>query len=592
MRDRSGAGIRVTSIELTDGIDSFLTTYNYSEIGNIPYEPQYDQNVNSILFLNSSPIVFYPKVIKREFTSDNNLISEVIYNFNTHRKDDCINGDCNRLELLKSQQTFNNTGPYDNVSTFVNEINDYQSKSGLLKKIIYKDNAGNTLKKVEHNYEFLTKESGFVNKRSNQLNYTRNKNGYYAKLISTTINRFPIVRTSIINSDIINNINTTEEYEDLDPYIGEFNTVIKKDGTGNVFKSRKYLAKDFYNELGSKFENINNKNMLDQVAMTKTWFKDSENSSEEFKLMSTIVQTWKNEWTYRDELDNTLQAPKNVWRKHKNFKFVDKGNLGLNSDGSILNVQAANDFQWWEDGNIPINSGWLKINEITKYNLNSGILERINSDNEYLSNKYDSSNDNVIAVCNSNYDSFYYVDFEEYNNYSNSNTLAGGIKKPINGSFNTSNPHTGKRAFELDGNWSVLQNNDYTEGLYKVSIWINKNDNLNVNGNGPVEIVNSGDWKLCNFYLELNGTQNIVLSSVGGNAVIDDVRIYPRIGASMKSFVYNQKGQLAYIIDNNGFSTKYNYNRMGELAEVWVEIADKSNLVGGFKKVKTIKKTY
>ncbi len=581
------SGLRVSSVSISDNINTWRTTYSY-KMGNVPYEPVYDHNVRNQFFL-ASPIVLYPEVTVSRYDASGERTLYSTYYFTTHRSEGCKEDKgCTRVSVTSEGEVWENRLGYDRVYAKRTTVQDFQSQAGLLKSVVHKTDVsgvGRILSREENTYLPLDLASGFVNSESYQLYRTEDlseKPGGVkeVQLVSTTVNHYPYVLTQ--TKSVSGPYSTTQRFDDLDPYTGRFLTTFTEDSKGLKIKAETVPARVKYPEMGSKGDNPANANMLDQTAATYTW--SEVDRSGEYELLSVGIQTWHDQWLYRDYKGVESIAPKSIWRKHKTYTWKGSG-LGLTARGTISDVAGATSFIWWDDLEPPgPSNGWLKTGEINRYNKFSAVVEQSDINGDRSSIKYSVDQSKIIAVANTAYQNFYFAGFEDYSRRSD------GLSGEVNSVSNiVSSAHTGRHSMNLQGSWSAIRNSPFDADRYRISLWSSKEASIKVNGQDPDESVDAGNWRLNNYYLDLNQGQAVVVS---GNGLIDDFRMCPADKVGMQAFVYDEKDHLTYIIGDNGLAEHYIYDANGGLIEVWKEVSDKEGLVGGFKKIGEYKKNY
>ena len=571
---KESAGIAVSSVSVSDNAATWSTEYSYKK-GNVPYEPVYDKNVRNQFFL-ASPIVLYPEVTVTKYDANHVKHMSSVYEFTTHLSEK--NKNPNLYVTTTNTQNLNDRLGYDNVFTSETVINDYQSKTGLLKSVTHKDKDNRTIYREENNY--VTAPPEFVNSEAYQLYKAQDlPSGSAAVLNSTVVNHHPTVLES--KTTISGSQSTAIRYENLDPYTGSSLITYGENSKGLSVKNEIIPARHKYVTMGSKKDNVNYANMLDQTVASYSWVENQQSGN--YELVSVGIQTWHDQWVYRDYKGLEANAPNNVWRKHKSYVWKGTG-VGLNANGTIADEIGATSFSWWNNVEPPINSGWEKISEIEQYNRYSAIIQASDINNDKSAIKYNVDNTKIIATANTSYKNFYYAGFENYS------IEADGFSGEIN-TINTtpSFAHTGRRSALITGNWNAIRNNDFETGKYLVSIWSLGSITVKVNNQLPDEKVVAGSWTLNYYYLDLIRGNNLVVS---GSGFIDDFRMRPMIGTSMKCFVYDDYDQLSHIINDDGLATKYDYDPNGSLSKVWQEVTNRPGLTGGFKKASTHERKY
>ena len=341
--------------------------------------------------------------------------------------------------------------------------------------------------------------------------------------------------------------------------------------------------------MGSKVDNITNKNMLTQQAANYTYLLDEINNTE--KVIGVGITTWNNNWIYRDHSgleSSPINNAEKIWRKHKSFFW--KGDI--DSDGTYAGFNATNDDGFnWGVGAVQTNNKWKKASEITRYDHYSAPLETMDINNNYASTKMCDKESKILAVSNAKYTEMFYSGAE----YITSNTayFDGEVKSTIQ---DATKAHTGKYSVMANANQAVfevlLNTGEHRAGKYKVSVWVNKtnysNARIHINDitrefNG--EKISAGDWVLLNHYEDLSSNaETVYLTSANGTVYFDDFRLLP-ISSSMTSYVYNEWDELWYMIGSNGLATKFEYDTAGRLVKTYNEIIDNGAVTGGFKKV-------
>ena len=415
-------------------------------------------------------------------------------------------------------------------------------------------------------------------------------------------------------SKILNKVTTVTpsgvssiEYENIDPWLGNYRTSKRTMADGTETKETKIPAYEAYSEMGSKISNPNNKNMLTQEAMNISSVKVKQGEFYRWKTTNASVTTWNNnKWVYRAESGNEPLANTEypVWRKHKNY--VWKGTL--DDDGTYGKELRTNDFKWGY-GATQTNIEWQEVSEITRYNHYSLPLETKDINNNYASSKMGDNWKKTIAGGNAKYTEMYYSGLE----YANEGGLVEFEGELTFESCKFSNTaHTGdkavaltsvsSKAFIINATVGNANTNEFRAGKYKASVWVKKHPELGfepvklvVNGNEfePAEIVEAGDWALLNFYVNFtNGNLNTYFKKVRGSVTLDDFRMHP-IASSMNSYVYdNNTDELRYILDGNNLATEFRYDKAGRLCRTYKEVVDQGTNIGGFKKVNEYRYRY
>lgn len=577
---KGDSGIRVASITTTSDTDSYTTRYHYA-LGEIPYEPKYD-NYNPLHTLLSSPITLYPKITVTKYGTNNTYEYQEEYNFNTYSRFK-NNYYQDKLDFInetsyRDSHFYTRLGDKSLLGKVVS-VNDYKSNTGLLTSVVHRKKDGTIIFKEENNYEYADVDSPFTDVDALQVVRENKRLGGEPLFYNMTqIRRFPSILKSKITT--AGGKQKIVKFENFDPYTGIPKTHIDFNANGEIIKTEALLAREVYLGMGSKCDNISNSNMLVQGAGNTVWTKSDHDA--QYKLLSSTVETWHNNWDFTDYKGVTISNT--AWRKHKAYTWKGKGTgTGLNTDGTIRNSEEASNFRWWHNQTPPLDSGWQKNYEIKRYNQYSEELETEDLNGDRTSKKLDIKNLKTIAVCDTDYDNFYYAGFEDYSR------AIDGSAGEINLALSKTNvSHTGSYGLNITNNWNALKNRNQKTGKYKISFW-SKSQTLKVNNKDATEIVKAGDWYLNNYYLSLNKGDQVTIS---GSGIIDDFRMCP-LNSSMVSYVYNNLDLLTHIIADNGLATQYRYNTDNyELEEVLTEVIDEGTITGGFKIISKYKKEY
>jgi len=444
-----------------------------------------------------------------------------------------------------------------------------------------------------------------------------------------------IYNPSILKSVTINEggVAKTIENTQYDIVTGNVLETEYSNSLGEKYRSKVIPAYHKYPEMGSKALNPSNKNMMSQKTADYLY---STNSFGEEKVVSASVQTWNEDWMYRDFDSNSdayissQELNSNIWRKHKTYAWKSPF---LNEDGTYDNFV---DFDWETASQ---NSNWLSISENTLYDHFSKPLEVKDINSNYTSTKIGYGNTKtLLSSSNSRYTESYFSGAED-KIYNCSNYFGGEVKGSDKqssefahtGSFsvatNTSNtnewtneidPETGlltpsiisEVGFVIEG--SIGENEDFSIQDYVASVWVYSSTVENArliyevyNDNSleyssedeslDVEIISANDWSLKQILIpveKLNlGNRLIVLTKnssqqIGVTCYFDDFRLHP-LESTMNSYVYDEWDNLVAVLDANNIATRYTYDEAGRLKLVEREFADDVSGVGGFKKVKS-----
>ncbi len=459
------------------------------------------------------------------------------------------------------------------------------------------------------------------------VNYTTTQKVHTSSSLSTH-NRLLNVSTKVVYTPYTDYTEELNGYgqiqrtwqEDQDAVNGLFNTTISRNSKGIIIKNQivpAYSVKKTdgtlaYSSMGSKVNNINNKNMLTQEAMTITSIADGSN----WKTIDANITTWNDTWKYRNEDTGTdvNETTRKVWRKHKTYAWKD----ALQADGSYMtNITKDNTQFNWGVG-TPLSNKWQKLSEVTRYTRWSSPIETKDINGNFASTKMADNGTKVLVSGNARYTEMYYSGAE----YVKSGNLFDGEVKGANyrstdvahtGSYSVKSTTGGENLFEVtgsSGNTDYYNNQDnytatFRPGKYKVSVWALEQGNPTVatvfKVNNVViphsDVVAAGCWKQLNYYFDIpaNTTSNTIVlttNQVNGANYYDDFRMCP-IASSVNTYVYDQNtDELSYMLDANNMGAAFKYDDAGRLWASYAEVVDSPVLTGGFKITSQYKQNY
>ncbi len=624
-RNIKGGGIRVKSIETTSNSlggnkqktvhyyndldhDKNVNDDNYKSSGITSYAPaKYNKEVEYLSEL-PSPGVNYEYVTVENLDANNELVSRQVYNFktlkpftkagNVVRSSDII--EIEKEENQNSGATYSIGGEIVTISTAKYTIKDNRASIGQLKKVSSYNSKDHLLSKTLNFYVTPNDNNpGTIQETFDsytKINYQSATNKY----LLNTSTRIKLTSPLGLKSTTENSYSTLEAYA-YDFNTGKLNESRVQNSNGNNYRTEiipAYTIPEYSDNLigygmGSKVDNITNKNMLTQPAITKKSINnESIIGNDNWKTISVGISTWNNQWSYinyNGSIETPTNLKKKVWRKHKNFIWDGD----RNSDGIYTNYQGIDDNFNWSVGtntNQP-NNKWRNTTTNSIYDHFSRVIEIKDINNNYAITKTADNDSKIVMNSNARYGEAFYSG-AEYN--LGSNYMDQGVKGV--GFRSLDYAHTGKYALKIAPNQrgfeTVLKSGQHDADTYKVSVWIKKSNSINarihINGatkpfNGETEI-NAGDWVLLNHYEELQtSNETLYITSVNGTVYMDDFRIHP-IASTMTNYVYDEWDKLTFLIGPNNLSECYVYDKEGRLIETYIEIIDTPDTNGGFKK--------
>ncbi len=617
VNDITNGDIRVKQLITSNGIDQFATGYqyqlpgydgnpssaNYKSSGVVPYIPGEDTNPIPYSLELPAPKVMYEYVTVQDYDSYNLPQGKIVYHFNVMKEKavDQIKFE-NFFEITVDEENeFENTNRNVDVNITKLTVHDNLASIGQLLSLETFNETGHLLSKTENEY-FDTADhpnDQGIDQQSYQtykevvFDESLERNEKWLVNSSTRRNYVTALKTS---KTIVGGESITTYYNTYDDVTGGTMETTSFTSAGLRVKNKVVPAfrKPEYNiagyGMGSKVDDVTNKNMLTQEAANFSYLIDESGNE---SVLGANIMTWDNEWTYRglngDEYSPTDPKQK-IWRKQADF--IWKGDL--NEDGTYADYNGIYDgFNWSLNANSQ-EEQWQKLSETTRYDHFSMPLESMDINGNYASTKTDSDSEKIKSVANAAYTEQFYSGAEE------------GTNGVVGGEINLWNPvtlyaHTGnysekagttstnfRCSIEPVFNQAQLDAGENSE-KYKVSVWTHRDNYQNARIYNGTELepfkgerVFAGDWVMLNHYLDLSATTEIYVRSASGFVYFDDFRVHP-IESSMTSYVYNEWDELTHIIGSNNLAVRYEYDAGGRLRRVYTEVANTGSFTGGFK---------
>ncbi|WP_299432241.1 hypothetical protein [uncultured Aquimarina sp.] len=623
--EQRGGGIRVKNIVVSDGILENKINYSYNDIafnedpnhsnyrssGITSYAPSNESKPIPYVSELPSPLVTYSNVTVRNIDSNNHLISKSEYDFETlqpyennssfyalgdHFKVERVSEDLPDNLNLRNYKIINNLSNLGRL----NSLRTYNSKGNLLfeKTNTYSQSQDIDFRAGVSQESYLSKSITEPLEFCFPIHSCNTSNN----VVATSRINYPSVLESTTTSE--GGFTNTTNYDNHDFLTGQVTETRSTSSEGTEFKTKvtpAYYIDNYTNNtdgysMGAKVDNPTNKNMLTQTTATLTQLKDGNT----WKTINSSINTWNNEWTYRNYNGSTttpINDVEKIWRKHKTFAW--KGEL--DEDGTYLGYTGNDDNFNWSDPDNQSNSEWINTSTVNLYDHYSMPLESKDINGNKTSTKMGDDNSKVFAVANAGYTEMYYSGAEDL--IPDTDYFSGEVSK---GSTATLSDiyHTGTKAVEAPANVRAFAVTPEA-GNYKVSVWVYKGANNSENytntklrADGAVishhlaEIIPAGDWVQLNFYTgDISNGQEVYIYNTSGTTIYDDFRLLP-IASSMTSYVYNEWDELSYIIGANNLATKYEYDATGRLKKTYTEVMDTPEITGGFKLNKEINYNY
>jgi hypothetical protein len=618
--DKNSGGIRVKEVFVKEnsiakntikyfynvpGFPENKTDNNYKSSGITSYMPS--KSFKEVKYLSElpSPGVLYEYVTVKNYSSANQLDVTQEYNFNVLKPDLATISTSlnipNILEIEKNQNSpwggSSNGESYNlNFSRFT--IKDMTASLGRLKQIKTINSTGQLLSKTENKYQDIANIKQGISEETFSV-YKRVYDGSTLtyRLGSTSKIKYPNILESSTSTQ--GGYSVSNYIDKLDFLTGQVVESHSSSSDGKSIKTKVIPAYLKYQEMGSKSDNINYKNMLSQATANYSYIWDKDNN--QWKETGVGITTWSNVWAYKDISGTKVPATalnEKVWRKHKSYIW----NGTKDTNGIFTNYTSANDdnFNWNLPSGVGIDvaqpSQWKQISEVTLYDHYSSALEMKDINNNYASTKMGDKDSKITAAGNARYGEMFYSGAETNSGVwldpEVSVTDASMIKSTL---F-----HTGKNSVETTSTSRLIvsmKSAEHRFGKYKVSVWVEKSNASkavvkvdNTTFNFINDNVVAGNWQLKTAYIAVPASAcNIYLNSLDTSKVyFDDLLIRP-VSSSITGYVYNEWDELSYIIGNNGLATRFEYDAGGRLIKTSAEVVDDAlnSITGGFKVVKT-----
>ena len=589
------------------------------------------------------PGVFY-EYVSVERGIANNIQSKTLYKFEVPKVTTSTNikefnlGDQFEVSTIQDNTTNDNLlVPYESgdferaIKARSSLITDRTRNIGRLLSVTNYNSKGDILSEMINDYDLL--EPNGVNQETfyylknirkwKSTSHTGAIDNYY--FVAASRRTYPSVLTSTITRTAVNTVKTFNE--DFDNSTGIANTARTINSDGTEYKSISipaYLVSS-YSEMGSKVDNVSNKNMLSQKAASIEYKKKSDGT---WAPLSASIQTWKGDWNNYVEWDASGDASYtgkdalpdgsdvNIWRKHKSFIWkspLDENGYYTNFDNYDSPEELKDNFPGWADENYTGTSGnsngWKMNSEVVRYDHYSSPVEAKDINGDYISSKTDPNHMyTTVSATNSSYISFAASSFEYKKPLNGTGVpyvfegeIISTLSSPANLSYDSDNydantmitgvmAHTGNY-YGVIPNGSVGFKYKATNSAnavlirgtdYRASVWVHKNSpgtsylKANVDGTltSSQKLVGVyGDWKL--YYLDFNVPANtqsftVYVEASGNEVYVDDFRVSP-FEAVVNSYTYDNAGLVTAIINNDNFATKYEYDPAGRLIATYRE---------------------
>ncbi|CAH0336554.1 hypothetical protein FVB9288_02260 [Flavobacterium sp. CECT 9288] len=604
----TGGGARVANLKISDGVDNYFTDYRYGHeedgIGYVSYVP-YSQNVVKEVPYSTelpAPRVMYEYVTVSSHKEGVLPEAKMRYRFNVMKeksKDKVKFGEF--YEIVKTSNVpFTNTANNKEVSINSFTVKENFAALGQLLEVSTLNSQNQLLSKVYSNYYDINSIPG--NMGVTQESYQSYKEVDYTNtalkdkwlINSSTRIKYPsIVKSSTEQSK---GYTYTTQFNDYDLVSGVSKEQVYTSSDGQSFKTRTIPAYIKYPEMGSKVDNINNKNMLSQTAVNYSYILDKNDVNNPWKETGVGITTWSNIWSYKDITGTTFSvlstAPEKdkIWRKHKTYVWNGiKDTNGIFTNYDNINGSKDDNFNWTIGVGQP--AQWKQTSEVTLYDHFSSPLEMKDINGNKASTKMGDNESKIMVTGNAGYNEIFYTGAE--NLTPATNWLEPEVQM-TNALRNTAYFHTGKHSVQAGSDSQfgvVMKNGQHRAGKYRVSVWVEKANAANaaIKVNGSIipfkESYTAGNWVFKSAIVEVPLSEcSIYIFSNTRFVYLDDLMIRP-VASSISGYVYNQWDELSHIIGNNGLATRFEYDNAGRLVKTYSEVIDDvaNGVTGGFK---------
>lgn len=506
-----GGGLRVTSIETTNGIDTYETKYEYTQpvtgisSGVTSYSPsKYFKEIKYVSEL-PPPSVMYEYVTVKEFGKNGSSLGSIRYQFETLKplyespNNNIQLGKALSIEKLQDAehsivQFTNESDDDDYVGLYLSkyEIKDNIASLGRMLKMESFDEDGELLSWTQNHFKPIDEISQGVSQEtfSTYKFVKRNDATDYYQLSTTSKVQYPSVLEKSEVYDKRLKIRTTTYSEKFDFNTGNLIESRSKTSDGYNYLTKEVPAYTIYPDMGSKVVNENNTNML-AAKYAKLTYKVEDNDNdgifEDIGLpVSASVQTWDNEWEYVDDITQlrtgVIESTDKVWRKHSNYYWSGS----IDDKGRFKHFIPF--YNWQNNPNIFVGydqeNYWKKVGETTLYNRNSYPLESWIGNDQYQTSRMDVHNELVVSTtAGASYEEAVYTGLERIPN-SNliQDVLESGIVKGNISTLtsNSSDVRTGLHSLQIPGSSLGLSYNlplTHVKGekrgkTYRTSVWV------------------------------------------------------------------------------------------------------------------------
>lgn len=600
---RYGGNLRVSTITVKDFAGSEIKTRYLYSAGTVSKEtdqldafPARFNTAQICVGYPATPVLYGTvQVLQGRLTTDADFHTAYVYEFETP-KSSHYNFDPNEIE--ENEPIYSNGQYQDLLTIYENKISDKSSQIGRLNSIRVLDQGGNTYSSSYLTYSSETApilnktETGSENQyqgyfTDGALMVDRVAIEDFEPFLSLKINRTTVIHHP---NELVKVVNMKDGFtsetvnKSWDFLTGIVTEKLNKSPLGIYTKSvmePAYTIAEYAN-MGSKSENVDNKNMLIQAAAEYVYKSDATGNTS--GLISANIQTWKSAWDY----DATQRYHSGddglpVWRKAQSY--VWKGSIGrLLADGS----QSFSETDRFVFGQSP-SSNWQMTGEAEIYDHFSASLQ-VKDMNGIFSTSKMGYNETLLTAAASNaaYEEIAYSGAEDLLT-TPAGYFGGDVWKGTSATVVNTPVHTGSSALSVASGTGFLfrSNGIRANKTYRASVWAsNQNARIYFNINGtettPAPVFSTGvlkqdgtTWYKADIDIPVGNISvtffEVGVKSASGTVVLDDFRFQP-VQSSMACYVYDAATmQPTFVLDNNNMFTRYEYNDRGLLVKTYQE---------------------
>lgn len=620
LNSKVGGNLRVGSIVTKNEFGTenkiryLYTNENGSSSGVVSKEPEYIKTGGEPAFYKTPAYPFTPVIYGRvtlltgKLTTDADFHTRQVFEFETPHES-MVSVD--KVTVYPQTYTMDYLGAMPQyTSVYQHNITNRTSKIGTLNRIRLYDGLGNLVNQTDMTYTDQVLNNGANNYQgiytegvisSEAVVNPTGLNETYYRVNRTTSTNYPYTLKKVVTSK--DGFTSESENISWDPLTGAVLEKIDKSPLGIRVKTILKPAYIAYpgSSLGPKALNASNKNMLGQIAAENIYKTDALGNI--VGLIGASAQTWRNDWSNYRYYNGTIftESPVEpvsqanpVWRKGP--AFVWKGSYSrLQSDGTHQ-FGSGDAFNFSSGASNPL---WQYSGEILRYDHFSMPLESKDHRNIYSSIIMGYDDRSVVAEAdNAQLREIAFSSAEDLNTdkpfFGGEVALGSGSVKYLS-QGQTSTTHTGDAVVALSSGYSFVFKTSGLEAnkLYRASVWTNSTNGriyYKINGGAenlspapPAANVVNG-WYRIDLVLPAQGTSyslEIGVKSNGGEVLFDDFRFQPR-NASMickvaapGSFEFTSTSptysSFSWILDDDNFFTRYEYNERGLLIKTYQE---------------------